>query len=231
MKTSIVTRIIIGLCLTVSLIIPQHLFAQVNVPDIKGVKDFAINIACELTVIQGDVPSLKFTGDEDDLNAIYFKSFGDQLTIKTHKNHQHKDDVKITLVVTDLSRLSIGGAVDLFTPGILNFSNFNLEVSGVANIDMKIKSQEFKLDASGVLKGEIVGEAKEMNLDISGLVDIDASNLVSTNCEVDISGMGSAEVNVTETLDASVSGMGKIEYAGHPRVHASTSGFGRIRRL
>jgi len=77
----------------------------------------------------------------------------------------------------------------------------------------------------------VEGEAKEFKLDLSGVTDIDASNLVSANCDVEISGMGSAEVNVTENLDASVSGMGKIAYTGHPRVHANTSGIGRIRRL
>jgi hypothetical protein len=230
MKTSIITKTILGLCIA-AIFVPTNLLAQLNIPDIKGVKDFDISIACKLTIIQGDKPSLQITGDEDEISEIYFKSFGDELIIKSHKRHLHKDDVKITLVVTDINKLSISGAVDLYTPKTLNFEKFSMEVSGVADIDMSIKTQQLKLDASGVLRGEVVGEAKEMDLDISGVVDLDASNLISNNCEVDISGLGSADVNVIDNLNASVSGMGKISYAGHPRVHASTSGIGRIRRL
>lgn len=231
MKTSIITRTIVGLCLATMLAFPSNLTAQVNVPDINGIKNFDLNLACEVTLIQGDKPSLNITGDEDALSEIYFKSFGDKLVIKTHLHHQHKDDVKITLTVPDINEFSISGVVDLVTPSTINFNNFSLEVSGVADLDMKIKSQKFNLDASGVLKGEIAGEAKEVKIDISGVGHLYASNLISTNCEVDISGMGDAEINVSEELEASVSGMGKISYAGHPRVNANTSGFGRIRKL
>jgi len=231
MKTSIVNKTIIVISLLALLSTPNNLFAQINVPDIKGIKDFDFSIACELTIVQGDNASIEITGDEDELSEIYFKTFGDELLIKTHKKHQHKEDIKVTLVVPNINELSLSGIVDVKTPNTLNFSNFSIEVSGVANIDLKIKSQKFQLDASGVLKGDVTGETTALNLDISGMVDLDASGLVSTNCEVDISGMGSAEVNVIENLDASVSGMGKIAYTGHPRVHANTSGIGRIKRL
>ncbi len=230
MKTTILRKSIIGICLVASLIVSNKTFAQVSTPDIKGIKDFDLALACELTLKQGDIASINIEGDEDALSELYFKTFGDKLIIKTHKKHQHKDDVKITLVVPDLNELTISGVVDLITPKTVNFNKFNLEVSGVAYIQMSLKSEHFDLDASGVLKGEIIGEVRDMKLDISGMGTLDASELKSLNCEIDISGMGNAEINVSENLDASVSGMGKIAYSGHPRVHANTSGLGRIRK-
>lgn len=231
MKTSILSKCIAGLCLAASLSIPSYLAAQVNTPDIKGVSDFDLSIACELTLKQGDKPSLQITGDEDALSEIYFRSFGDQLVIKSHKRNQHKEDVQITLVVPDLNKLSLSGVVDLTTPTEVNFSNLRLDVSGVANIELNLKSQKFSLDASGVLKAKIIGETKDMKLEISGTGNLNASDFKSYSCDVNISGMGDAEINVSEELEAEVSGMGKIAYTGHPRVNANTSGFGRIRKL
>lgn len=231
MKTSILSKVIVGISLVASIIIPTSLNAQVDIPSINGIRDFDFGLACELTLKQGDKPSISITGDEHAISELYFRVSVDRLVIRTHKKHQHKDDVKIVLVVPDINELSLSGVVDLYTPSTLNFDNFRIEVSGVANIDIKVKTEKFVLLASGVLDAEISGETKEMKLDISGTGTLDAIDLTSSNCSIDISGLGSAEVNATENLDASVSGMGKIGYTGHPRVYAHTSGFGRIRKL
>ena len=43
-----------------------------------------------------------------------------------------------------------------------------------------------------------------------------------------ISGLGSATVWATETLDASISGAGNIEYYGDPQVTKQVSGLGNV---
>ena len=231
MKTLICKRALTKVFLAVAIAAPMSLAAQIDIPNINGIRDFDFGLACELTLKQGDKPSLVITGDEDAISELYFRTSVDRLTIRTHQRHQHKEDVKITLTVPEINELAISGVVDLYTPNTLNFDRMRVEVSGVADLNMKIKAQQFTLYASGVLDADLSGETKDLKLDISGTGSLDATELNTTNCKVDISGMGTAEVNATENLDASVSGMGKIGYTGHPRVYAHTSGFGRIRKL
>ncbi|RPH33306.1 MAG: DUF2807 domain-containing protein [Bacteroidales bacterium] len=230
MKKSFFT---LAVCLGIGLssILPSKLYAQISIPDITGVKEVSLNLACKVTLIQGDKPLLSITGDEDVLEDLKVSVRGDELIIRNNNHHQHKSDVSITITLPDLKEISLGGVVDITTPNQIKFDNLKVEVGGVANLDLNIKTKAFELDASGVLSGNIIGETKDLKIEISGVGKLDASEFKSENCDVDVSGIAKAVVYAVEQLDASVSGLGKISYVGRPIINRSCSGFGWISRL
>jgi hypothetical protein len=66
---------------------------------------------------------------------------------------------------------------------------------------------------------------------VTGVGSVSNGELVSEKCRASVTGVGAAEVNVTQELDASVSGVGKISYEGNPRdVSKSVSGLGAVER-
>jgi len=201
-----------ALAIVTALFFSTPLLAQPTIPDISGVKEIHIDLACNATLIQGEKASVAITGDDDALEDVYVKLKGDVLVIGNDRHHQHKNDVKVSITIPELKKLSIGGAVDITTPTQVKFDNFELEVSGV-------------------ISGEIIGETKDLKMEISGVGKIDASGFKAENCEIEVSGVAKADVYVTEKLDASVSGMGNIHYLGRPIINRSTSGFGSISRL
>jgi hypothetical protein len=231
MKMKTLIRLALGVCTLTLLTLSTPLFAQLTIPDITGVKSVDLSLACTVTLIQGDKASLSIKGDEDALNDIHIKFSGERLKVYNDKNHQHKNDISITITVPDLKELSIGGVVDITTPNQVNFDNLKLEVSGVADLDLRLKSSMFNLEASGVLSGEVMGETKDFKIEISGVGRLDASEFKSENCEVEVSGVAKASVYAVEKLDASVSGMGRINYKGRPIINRSCSGFGSISKL
>lgn len=231
MKKQLVNNLKLVVCAVAFVMLSTTLFAQPNIPDISGVKNLKLNLACKVTLIQGNKASITITGDEDALGDIQTKLRGDMFEIYNDSHHQHKNDVLITITMPDLKKLSIGGVVDINTPNQLSFDDFKIEVSGVAELDIKLNSKILNLDASGVLSGKIVGETKDLNIEISGVGKIDASEFKSQNCEVEVSGVAKASVYATEKLDASVSGMGRISYLGNPIINKNASGFGSISRL
>jgi len=220
-----------ALAIVTALFFSTPLLAQPTIPDISGVKEIHIDLACNATLIQGEKASVAITGDDDALEDVYVKLKGDVLVIGNDRHHQHKNDVKVSITIPELKKLSIGGAVDITTPTQVKFDNFELEVSGVADLDIKLLSKMLNLEASGVISGEIIGETKDLKMEISGVGKIDASGFKAENCEIEVSGVAKADVYVTEKLDASVSGMGNIHYLGRPIINRSTSGFGSISRL
>lgn len=227
MKTNLSKFVaIIGISL-----ISVNLNAQPTIPDITGVKDVDLNLACKVTLLQGDKASLEITGDKNELEDVNVKLRGDKLVIYNDSHHQHQDDVLITITLPDIKRLSLGGVVDIETPNQIKLSDVEVVVGGVANLDLNIQSTKFELDASGVLSGKIVGETKDLDMDISGVGKLNASEFKSENCEIEVSGVAKASVYATEKLDASVSGMGRISYAGRPIINRSCSGFGSISSL
>lgn len=219
------------ICIGLSSMLTSKLYAQVSVPDITGVKEISLHLACKVTLIQGDKAMLLITGDEDALEDVKVSMRGSELLIRNNSHHQHKSDVLITITVPDLKELSLGGVVDITTPSQISFENLRVDVGGVANLDLKIKARYFSLDASGVLSGDIAGETKDLKIEISGVGKLDASEFKAENCEIDVSGVAKASVYAVEVLDASVSGMGRITYLGRPVINKSSSGFGSISRL
>jgi len=69
-------------------------------------------------------------------------------------------------------------------------------------------------------------------MDLSGASDIFAYELLTENYQIDISGAGNAQINVSKRLQAEVSGAGNIRYKGSPsEVNQEVSGAGSIRKV
>jgi len=66
---------------------------------------------------------------------------------------------------------------------------------------------------------------------LSGAGSFDAYALQSDKCEISLSGVDNARVNVREELDATITGLGNIEYIGDPEhITRTITGLGNIRR-
>jgi len=70
MKTRSITKTLLGVCTIFFMIISTSTFAQPQIPDIKGVEDVSINLACKLTLIQGEKAILGITGDKEALADV-----------------------------------------------------------------------------------------------------------------------------------------------------------------
>ena len=66
-------------------------------------------------------------------------------------------------------------------------------------------------------------------MNLSGAGNYNARNLQSRIARIDLTGLGSIVVRVSERLEANVTGPGAVEYYGDPEV--TVSGGGTVRRL
>ena len=231
MKKKLPITKLTGICLILLLISSVSAQAQLKTPDITGTKEIYLKLACKLTIIQGEKASLEITGDEDALNDVHVKMMGDKLKIYNEENHQDRSDVSVTITLPDLNKISIAGPVNVTTPSTLNLDELLVDVSGVADFNLKLKSKVLRLNSSGVLSGEIHGETEALFIEISGVGKFNATEFRAKNCKVDVSGVGRVAVNATDHLDASVSGMGKIQFTGNPKINAHSSGIGSIDKI
>jgi len=67
-----------------------------------------------------------------------------------------------------------------------------------------------------------------MRLHISGKGKLQADQLRVAQAIVQISGVGNAQLWVTDSLRIGISGVGTIDYWGEPQVSRQTSGLGTI---
>jgi hypothetical protein len=69
-----------------------------------------------------------------------------------------------------------------------------------------------------------------VNIGLSGAGGLEAFGLETINCEIDVSGIGNAQINVRNELTATITGIGGIQYTGSPeKVNKHVTGVGSIR--
>ncbi|WP_171469094.1 head GIN domain-containing protein [Frigoriglobus tundricola] len=187
----------------------------------------------EMTIVQGVVPSLSVTADDNVLPALETKVNGRKLTVQTRSRSTISPKTKITYTLTTprLESVTVSGAGNVRTEKFIGDA-LTVKLSGAGNA--RLRDANFKslnVNVSGAGTASASGSAEKLTLRISGAGDVEAAALKTGTSDVQISGAGNATVWATEALKARVSGAGGIKYKGAPQVEQKVSGAGSVRAL
>ena len=194
--------------------------------------EIAINGNYEVFLEKGNEPKVVINVDENLLEYIEVESYQGILYISSTKKIRSKEEIKIFITYRNIERISNSGVSAIFTESPLVSEKLNLTLSGAGLIEMEldVSTLEIKLSGAGYIK--LKGSANNQVVSLSGAGGLDAYELESTDCDISISGVGGAKVNVSGTLIASVSGVGSIMYRGNPvHVNRKVSGIGKIQSI
>jgi len=140
--------------------------------------------------------------------------------------------MKVYVTVKDLKRIDVSGAVDINSDGRITVPELSIESSGASDSKLEIVVQKLRLDCSGASKMKFSGSATDVVMDLSGASDIFGFDLLAENYDIDISGAGNAQVNVSKKIHAEISGAGSVKYRGSPtEIDQSVSGAGSIKKV
>jgi hypothetical protein len=157
---------------------------------------------------------------------------GGTLVIETKKPIKHVTVMKVYVTVKDLKKIDVSGAVDINTEGRITVPELSIDASGASDSKMEIAVQKLKLDCSGASKMKFSGSATNVSMDLSGASDIFGYDMLAETYDIDISGAGNAQINVSKRIRAEISGAGSIKYRGSPsEVDQSVSGAGSIKKV
>lgn len=102
----------------------------------------------------------------------------------------------------------------------------SIDIAGVADATIRgVDSEAFDIDLSGVGDLNVSGSCGRLNADVSGVGDLDASELECRIVNVEVSGIGEAQVYASEAVEASVNGIGSIVVHGSPESVEKNSTF------
>ena len=128
----------------------------------------------------------------------------------------------------DRLTLTVNGAVQGAVHD-LDASYGDFAVSGAADLEIDGDIDDFSLTLSGAGKLVIRGASDTFHAVINGAGRIDGSAFTAREADLEIRGVGSGVIGVSDTLNASVAGEGTIRYYGNPaQVHTSIAGAGSI---
>ena len=115
--------------------------------------------------------------------------------------------------------------------GSFECNSFSTSISGSGNINIYVISHDFNASVSGAADIALAGSTKEMNISVLGSGDLNGTEFVTQNADVQISGSGKIDIWVLENLKVNISGAGRVRYRGSPKVDYTGSGSGRLESI
>jgi hypothetical protein len=188
--------------------------------------------AWDVTLKQGANQELTVETDENIMPLVRTEVVNGVLRINITKPVMKTTKMALYITVKDLKRVEASGAVDIQTETVIAVPELAIDASGASEAKLELDVQKLSLDCSGASKMKMAGKAVSVRMDLSGASDIFAYELLTENYQIDISGAGNAQINVSKRLQAEVSGAGNIRYKGSPsEVNQEVSGAGSIRKV
>ncbi|MBS1531027.1 MAG: DUF2807 domain-containing protein, partial [Bacteroidetes bacterium] len=202
----------------------------------------------DIHIVQGTTESVKVMAPPEVINRVLVEVDGGVLKIRNkHDNWGQGEDswygdksvwqkkhYRITAYVTVVALKSItisGSGSAKFGEGV-KADHFSLTLRGSGSAEGKIEARSLVTIISGSGNVKLTGTAGTSRLKVSGSGVFTATDLITSNSNVHVSGSGDARVNASESLTAGVSGSGNVNYTGTAKsITRTTSGSGSISRF
>lgn len=176
-------------------------------------------------------PGLTIQADSNLLSYIQTEVNRSTLVLKSTEDIKGSDGITIRVRYPELEKLEVGGAGKVTNTGTMQARNLEVEVSGAAVVELELEVQrKLTMDLSGAASVTFQGSAQQLEAKLSGAGNLDAYEMQVRDASIELSGVGGAEVYVTDNLQAKVSGVGGIRYKGEPKnIQRQVSGVGSIK--
>jgi hypothetical protein len=184
--------------------------------EIRPLGDFTsvtLNAVANVLISPGDKVQVTITADDNVLPLVKTTVQNGMLQIDSTQDYNSKSGVKISITMPSVSSIVLNGVGDI---SIDQVHSDALDVQLHGSGDITARGSSSKLSAS-----------------LSGVGDLNLSGWTAQQASVQVSGTGSAKVDVSQSLDASLSGVGNIQYKNHPDLHLirHVSGTGDVTKM
>jgi carbon monoxide dehydrogenase subunit G len=184
-----------------------------------------------LTIQQTDSESLTIKAEDNIIPYLKSEAANNRLTlyIENGVSIRATKPINYRLTVKDLRDLKLRGSGTINVENI-NTNDLKITTTGSGNVSASIDTNTLEVILSGAGDAKMDGKTDSQDVNVSGSGRYQAENLQSKEAKIDISGSGSATLNVSDALDARIAGIGSVEYTGDPTVSKQISGIGELRK-
>jgi hypothetical protein len=202
--------------------------------NLGGFSKIDVGGIAKVTLKQGSTETADIRVEDLDISDVITEVRGGTLYIKMRdrKNYNRHESVTIQLTYRQIDGIELSGAASVVGESVLQAPEFRIEVSGAGNMQVKVSTQKLKIDVSGAGSLDIDGNADYQQIDLSGAGSVKGFDLMCKKADVEVSGAGSVQLNVQDSLDADVSGAGSVRFKGNPSNRSiSKSGVGTVKQV
>jgi hypothetical protein len=131
----------------------------------------------------------------------------------------------------NINELQVNSGGKIISENSLSAGNLILAVNGSGSMDVDIKGENIRAEVAGSGNLALRGYATMVDALVSGSGTLNGFNCPVENAKVKVAGSGSAELNVSNTIDALVLGSGQVKHKGNTKnAQKKVYGSGAIER-
>jgi hypothetical protein len=168
--------------------------------------------AFDITLTKGTAESLVLTADEDIMPYVRSEVRNGILKLYLDEPIRNVKNLKAAITMKDLKSIDLSGRCKLRSDDVFTSEKFDVDLSGVSSLQLKIKTGQLSFNASGASETTIHAVVRDkITFKLSGATQLQGT-LTSDHLSMDISGRG--EVNITGAARATsfkMSGTSKIK--------------------
>lgn len=196
----------------------------------------SVVVAAPLDIRFIRVPDTQAPKIEYDTKGSYTTKFKAEVKNKVLRITEKYDSrrtarTQVTVYYNDLQSVSVTAASATFE-GTLSATLFDLTLGDRASLTASLDIKDLRMELSGHSSATLSGSVRYLTLMLS-TGSLSAEQLETMSAQVNVTGSGSADLWVTDRLDAKTSTGGKIAYRGNPTIVRGGSKFmgGDIKRV
>ncbi len=160
-------------------------------------------------ITQGPLEPVRLVGPSNILELVRTSINNNTLNIRIDGCVDLREGIDIFVTIPQIDRLLITGVGNMTTENEIDADDLEITLAGVGNFSLQ-------------------GSTNELFVSLFGTGDINAFGLTTDICDINISGVGNAEVFVNNELDVTITGAGTVFYRGTPTVTSTITGDGSV---
>lgn len=138
--------------------------------------------------------------------------------------------IKCYVSVIDLSAIKVSSSATVKCDN-LETENLSVEMASSSSGTITVGVSNLDLTVASSASLTVSGKADLQDIKVNSSGSLDAFNLISKNCKIEVQSSGSANINVIENLDAIVNSSATIKYKGSPEINSDVSSSGSLRKV
>lgn len=199
---------------------------------LRGFDGLILESNCEVRLIQSNQFRVEVEAYESLLPFIETFVAQGILVVRLDPNFRYRhNNIIVYVYAPDVWEITNAGSGKICTTGRHDFgSELRVVNSGSGVVIQRGDADLAKVTISGSGYVQLDGDGSKIVATLTGSGYLAAFGFEAYDANVQLTGSGYAELDVSRLLEASVSGSGDVVYEGSPRVVASITGSGQVRR-
>lgn len=204
----------------------------INLHDAKidNFENLYLEIPAHVVIEENEIASCTIACQDNIFNEINVYTKNKKLIIESSKKlvAQRPIEIRITTPKVDYIDITGNGTIE-YNPTKYQ-DKLKIELKGKSTVHSNINANEinFTIIDNGDVK--LSGKTELLEGIISGSGDLNANDLITAKCKLEINGSGNVRCCPSTLLNAIIHGSGNIYYKGTPEIKSEITGSGQIKR-